>query len=44
MVGGIEYENVLVGRSGVVEYFGDLEGEGLAGPEGAAFVEPVVDD
>ena len=44
VVGGVEDENVLEGRWGVVENGFDLEGEGLAGPEGAAFVEPVVDD
>lgn len=44
VIGGFEYENVLKLGGCVVEDARYLEGEGLAWPEGAAFVEPVVDD
>lgn len=44
VVGGLEDEDVLEAGGLVVEEFLDLEGEGLAGPEGAAFVEPRVLD
>lgn len=42
--GGLEDENVLVERLLNVENLLDLEGHGLAGPEGAGLLEPTVLD